>query len=53
MAKRKWTQETAVSYLSATGAEVRGKVITFSKGLKGLTSCSAVDYLVGHCGYIG
>ena len=48
---RKWTENTAVSFLNKSGAEVRGKTIIGRNGLKGLTSCSALDFLVNHCGY--
>ena len=48
---RKWTENTAVSFLNKNGAEVRGKVVLSNNGLKGLTACSALDFLVNHCGY--
>jgi hypothetical protein len=48
---RKWTESQAIHVLNFNGAEVRGKIITAKYGLRGLTSCSALDYLVIHCGY--
>jgi len=50
--KKQWTKETALTVLNASGAEIKGKVIRFPNGLKGLTGCSALDYLVNYCGYI-
>lgn len=49
---KKWTETSAISTLNKNGAEVRNKVIIGGNGLKGLTSCSALDYLVNHCGYV-
>lgn len=49
---KKWTKEEAISYLSANGAGIKGKYITFPNGLNGLKSCSAIDYLTNHCGYV-
>jgi len=49
--KRKWTQETALAVITTNGAEIKGKFIIFKNGLKGLTGCSALDYLVNHCDY--
>ena len=49
---KKWSKEEAISYLNVNGVGVNEKVITSPSGLKGLKSCSAVDYLVNHCGYV-
>lgn len=51
---KKWTLESAVSYLNATGVEVKGKriVVGNGHGTKGLTGCSAIDYLINYCGYL-
>lgn len=48
---RKWNESSAISFLTSRGADVRGKTIISKGGLKGLTSCSARDYLVNYCGY--
>lgn len=54
--KRKWTELSARLYLERhnDNVEVRGKIIIIKApgGFKGLTSCSALDYLVNHCGYM-
>ena len=49
--KRKWTQETALATLNTSGVEIKSKFIIFKSGLKGLTMCSALDYLVNYCSY--
>ena len=46
------TESKAVSILTANGGEVRGKIVTSKNGLKGLSACSALDYLCNHCNYI-
>jgi hypothetical protein len=48
---KNWSESTAVNFLNKNGVEVRGKTIISRNGLKGLTSCSALDFLVNHCGY--
>lgn len=56
--KRKFTEQEAIRLVEATsGIRIDGKRIrkdsaTF-RGFKGLTTCSAYDYLVNHCGYVG
>ena len=56
--KRKFTEVEALSLVSAT----KGITINSSKrivkdcsfqGFKGLTTCSASDYLINYCGYKG
>ena len=49
--KKVWTENTALAALK--GADVKGKLITTTRGsgLQGLQACSALDYLVNHCGY--
>jgi hypothetical protein len=47
----KWNERTALVAVNNSGAEVRGKMITSKAGLRGLTGCSALDYLCNHCGY--
>ena len=52
--KRIWTESSAITFLSTRGVEFNtNKVFIALKGFRGLTSCSARDYLVNHCGYIG
>lgn len=50
---RKWSESQAVSVVNSNGGETRGKSIVSKGGLKGLTACSAYDFLVNHCGYRG
>lgn len=55
---RKFTEQTALKLVEATsGIRVEGKRIKKDSqsfhGFKGLTTCSAYDYLINHCGYIG
>jgi hypothetical protein len=50
---RKWTEISAVKAL--TGNVLVGatnKQIHAPNGLNGLKQCSAVDFLVNHCGYL-
>lgn len=49
---KNWTESKAISVLTSNGAEVRGKTIIAKSGLRGLTACSAFDFLRNHCGYI-
>lgn len=51
--KRKWTELSARLYLERhnDNVEVKGKTIKAPGGFSGLTSCSALDYLVNYCGY--
>ena len=53
---RKFTEAQAVKLVAETSdIRIEGKRIikdrTTFKGFKGLTTCSAYDYLVNHCGY--
>jgi len=50
---KKFTESQAVSLVTSSGGEISGKRIILKKevGLKGLTACSAMDYLINHCGY--
>ncbi len=55
---KKFNEHEAIKLVEATnGIRIEGKRIrkdsaTFH-GFKGLTTCSAYDYLVNHCGYTG
>ena len=49
--RRRWTENGAISMLNANGAEVKKKFIVIRNGLKGLSACSALDFLKNHCGY--
>ena len=52
--KRIWTESSAITFLSKNGVSFNTKKsFAVQGGFKGLTSCSARDYLVNHCGYIG
>jgi hypothetical protein len=50
-----WTEEKALSVVRVV-ATINGKRISIDKKnvnkLTGLNTCSAVDYLVNHCGYM-
>jgi hypothetical protein len=48
---KKWTENKAVSQLISSGVEIREKVIIAKGGFKGLSCCSALDFLCNHCGY--
>jgi len=49
---KNWTENTAMDFLSTRGIKFNtNKVLIALEGFKGLTSCSARDYLVNHCGY--
>jgi hypothetical protein len=52
---KKFTESQAVSIFNSGGGEVSGKrlIIKRDVGLKGLAACSAMDYLLNHCGYVG
>lgn len=52
--KRKWTEQLARLFLVNHNdkVEIKGKRIKVPGGFSGLTSCSALDYLVNHCGYM-
>jgi len=45
---KKWTESEAIRYL---GVIKEGKTIVIEGGTRGLTGCSAVDYLRKYCGY--
>lgn len=49
MSKTSWTKESAERAVANNRGE--GKVI-FLDGTATLKKCSAMDYLVNHCGYI-
>ena len=50
--KRIWTESSAATFLSKNGINFNtNKLFTTQNGFNGLTSCSARDYLVNHCGY--
>ena len=49
--KRTWTEQTALAALQGN-VEIKDKIILVRSGVKGLTSCSAMDYLKNHHGYI-
>jgi hypothetical protein len=52
MSKKKLDERSAVSILLDDGCEFNGKFIKISQnGLSGLRKCSALDFLVNHCGY--
>ena len=47
------TEAKALSILSKNGGiEVRSKVVIAKNGVKGLSACSAMDFLSNYCGYI-
>lgn len=48
---RKWTENSAVAFLLSRGISIKNKIIISEDGLRGLSSCSARDYLVNYCGY--
>lgn len=54
---RNFTEQQALRLVNeAKGIEIKGKFIIRAsnfEGFKGLTTCSAYDYLVNHCGYKG
>lgn len=45
---RKWTESEALRYLGSTK---NNKTLVLEGGTRGLTGCSAVDYLRNYCGY--
>ena len=49
--KRTWTEQTALAALQGN-VEIKDKIILVRGGVKGLASCSAMDYLKNHHGYI-
>lgn len=53
MAKRKWSEQSALKWLDRNSSvEIKSNVIqTREGGLRGLTSCSAYDYLKNYCNY--
>ena len=48
---KKWTEVQARKILQSNGAMFKGKTILSKNGLNGLSTCSALDYLVNYCGY--
>jgi hypothetical protein len=49
---KKWTENAAIAALTGD-VKVQDKVIVCNGGFKGLTACSAYDYLTNHCRYHG
>jgi hypothetical protein len=49
--KRVWTEAKAISFLKSRGMDVSNKVVHLN-GQCGLTGGSALDYLIGCCGYL-
>lgn len=50
--KKRLSESKAITILNKNGAEIKNKVIIAKEGVKGLTACSAIDYLCNFCGYI-
>jgi len=48
---KEWNEKAAIKYLESQGIAFNNKNIVVASGFTGLTSCSARDYLVNHCGY--
>lgn len=50
---RKWTENTARSKLMSSGdvRQTSAKTMVIKGGVKGLSACSAIDYLRKYCGY--
>lgn len=49
---KQWNEKSAIRYLETQGINFNtNKSFSVQSGFKGLTSCSARDYLVNHCGY--
>ena len=47
----KWDEDTAKHYLERHGHSFKGKLL-IAIDYNGLTSLSARDYLINHCGYM-
>lgn len=50
--KKKLSESLAISILSKQGVEIRGRVIIAKEGVKGLSGCSAMDYLHNYHNFI-
>lgn len=48
---KKWTKNKAVQVVNLNGGVIDNKVIISVNGFRGLTTCSAYDFLVNYCGY--
>ncbi len=48
---KKLTEGEAIKIVTGSGGEISGKFIHAKSGLRGLKACSALDFLVNHCGY--
>jgi hypothetical protein len=50
---KKWTENEAKSVLMKSGdvRQTSPKTMVIRGGVKGLTACSAMDYLKNYCGY--
>lgn len=50
--KKRLSESLALSILSKHGIDVKNKVIIAKNGVRGLSACSAMDYLHNYCNYV-